>query len=85
MHSATIKVTNVLPILIIQYLILLINSVQNVPLTSTELIYFLPFFPLKQIPGFHYTGFSSRLLEDENEGGKFICKPGNYEPDYTVP
>jgi len=79
------KLKNVFRILIIKYLISLINGVHNVSLTSTDLIYFLFFSPLKQIPGFHYTGYSSRLLEDENEGGKFLCKPGNYEPDYTVP
>jgi len=45
------KLKNVFRILIIKYLILLINCVQNVSLTSTELIYFLP-FPPKTDTGF---------------------------------
>ena len=46
------KLKNVFRILIIKYLILLINGVQNVSLTSTELLYFLPFFFPKTDAGF---------------------------------
>jgi hypothetical protein len=46
------KLKNKFRILIIKYLILLINSVQNVSLTSTEPIYFLPFSPPKTDTGF---------------------------------
>jgi len=53
------ELKNVFRILIIKCLMSPINSVQNVSLTSTELIYF-PHFFLKTD-----TGFSSRLLEDE--------------------